>query len=176
MTRHLVIAAIGDDQRGVVQKIASSIEDSGCNIESSRMLVMGDAFAQVMMISGMWNNLAKAETALAALEKKLGLTITVRRTEDRTVDGQFMPYSVEVVALDHPGIVSELAQFFTVRSINIQDMVTGTYHAPHTATPMFSTSMLIEVPGDSHIAALREEFLDFCDANNLDGVIEPYKA
>lgn len=175
MTSHLVISAIGDDQRGVVGQIAATIQESGCNIENSRMLVMGGAFAQVLMISGKWNNLAKAETSLLALEKRMGLNIAVRRTEKRSAEGQFMPYSVEVVALDHPGIVSDLAQFFTVRSINIQDMVTGTYHAPHTATPMFSTSLLIEVPGDLHIAALREEFLDFCDAHNLDGVLEPYK-
>jgi len=175
MTSHLVISAIGDDQRGVVGQIASAIHESGCNIENSRMLVMGGAFAQVLMISGKWNNLAKAETALNALEKRMGLNVAVRRTEKRSVEGRFMPYSVEVVALDHPGIVSELAQFFSIRNINIQDMVTGTYHAPHTATPMFSTSILVEVPGEQHIAALREEFLDFCDAHNLDGVIEPYK-
>lgn len=175
MSSHIVISAIGDDQRGIVEKIANVIHDNGCNIENSRMTVLGGAFAQILMVSGKWNNLAKLESALATVAKQLDLLVSTRRTEPRKAPANYLPYSVEVVALDHPGIVSQLAHFFTVRGINIQDMVTGTYHAAHTATPMFSTSLSIEVPADVHIASLREEFLDLCDASNLDGVIEPMK-
>jgi len=35
--------------------------------------------------------------------------------------------------------------------------------------------MTLDVPADTHIAGLREEFLDFCDRLNLDAVIEPVK-
>ena len=77
--------------------------------------------------------------------------------------------------MDQPGIVHELAAFFSKREINIQDMATTTYNAAHTATPMFSVRMIVEVPAQQHIAALREEFLDICDELNLDGVLEPVK-
>jgi glycine cleavage system transcriptional repressor len=40
---------------------------------------------------------------------------------------------------------------------------------------MFSVHISLEVPADTHIASLREEFLDFCDRLNLDAVIEPIK-
>ena len=175
MSSHLVISAIGDDQRGIVEKIASVINDNGCNIENSRMSVLGGAFAQILLVSGKWNNLAKLESSLNTLAKQLDLMIGTRRTEPRKASASFLPYSVEIVALDHPGILNQLAHFFTTRGINIQDMVTGTYHAAHTATPMGSISLSIELPADVHIASLREEFLDLCDANNLDGVIEPLK-
>ncbi len=80
-----------------------------------------------------------------------------------------------MVALDHPGIVHNLASFFSQRNINIQDLATACYCAAHTGTPMFSVHMTLDVPADTHIAGLREEFLDFCDRLNLDAVIEPVK-
>ena len=118
MSSHLVISAIGDDQRGIVEKVASAIHENGCNIENSRMTVLGGAFAQILMVSGKWNNLAKLESALGALAKQLDLHVSTRRTEPRKAPANYLPYSVEVVALDHPGIVSQLAHFFTVRGIN----------------------------------------------------------
>lgn len=77
--------------------------------------------------------------------------------------------------MDHPGIVNQLAEFFSERDINIEDMVTNSYSAAHTGTPMFSVHMSVGIPSEIHIAALREEFMDYCDALNLDAVIEPIK-
>jgi len=82
---------------------------------------------------------------------------------------------VDVVALDHPGIVYRLAEFFSSRDINIEELSTATYAAAHTGTPMFSVHMTVNVPASMHIASLREEFMDFCDELNLDAVLEPVK-
>jgi len=176
MANYLVISAIGEDRPGTVEKLSSTILEYDCNIEDSRMSVLGGTFALIQLVSGKWNNLAKLETALKNLQTKLDLTIITRRTEERGAQQQVMPYSVDVVSLDHPGIVSQLAGFFAQRGINIQDMSTSTYRAAHTATPMISIRMAIEVPAHVHIAQLREEFLDLCDAQNFDGVLEPVKA
>ena len=77
--------------------------------------------------------------------------------------------------MDHPGIVHDVANFFSTRKINIEDLYTGSYQAPHTGTPMFSLHMTVGVPGDVSIAALRGEFMDFCDALNLDAMLAPVK-
>ena len=101
------------------------------------------------------------------------MTIISRRTEPRTAQTNLLPYSVQVVALDHPGIVHQIANFFASQDINIQDLYTDTYYAPHTGTPMFALSMTVDVPSRVHIATLREQFMVFCD--ELNGVIEPSK-
>jgi glycine cleavage system transcriptional repressor len=77
--------------------------------------------------------------------------------------------------MDQPGIVHSLARFFSQRQINIQEMLTSSYAAAHSGTPMFSVHLTVAVPADIQIAALREEFMDFCDQLNLDAVIEPVK-
>ena len=108
-------------------------------------------------------------------DEQLELTIVTRRTEPRKASADLLPYAVEVVSLDHPGIVHHLARFFSERGINIEDMSTTSYAAAHTGTPMFAVNMHVGIPSDIHIAALREEFMGFCDGMNLDAVLEPLK-
>jgi glycine cleavage system transcriptional repressor len=175
MSNQLVIAAVGEDRPGLVDALSGWILDSGCNIADSRMTVLGGEFAVLLLAEGQWNRLAKLEDQREQVQSKLGMIITLKRTEEKRPEGAFLPYAVDVVALDHPGIVHNLASFFSQRNINIQDLSTASYAAAHTGTQMFSVHMSLDVPADTHIAALREEFLDFCDHLNLDAVIEPVK-
>ncbi|MBP7711856.1 MAG: glycine cleavage system protein R [Gammaproteobacteria bacterium] len=172
---HLVVAALGHDHPGLVKALSQSVLDAGCNISDSRMTVLGNEFALIMLLSGTWNAIAKIEDLLPKLQEKLGLTLTSRRTESRTGVGNVVPYAVEVVAMDHPGIVHDIANFFSERSINVEELYTTVYQAPHTGAPMFSLHMTVAVPGDHSIAALRGEFMDFCDALNLDAMLAPVK-
>ncbi len=176
MRNYLVISALGADRPGIVDRLSQVVFEAGCNIEDSRMTVLGGEFAILLLISGNWNNVAKVENALANVGQELELTLTTKRTERRQSRDNLMPYAVDVVSLDHPGIVHNLANFFSTRNINIEDMVTNSYAAAHTGAPMFGVRMVVEVPSETHIAALRDEFLEFCDQLNVDAVIEPVKS
>lgn len=175
MSNQLVVAAVGEDRPGLVDTLSGWILDSGCSIADSRMTVLGGEFAVLLLAEGQWNSLAKLEDQREQIQSRLGMNITLKRTEQRRSAGAFLPYAVDVVALDHPGIVHNLASFFSQRNINIQELSTASYAAAHTGTQMFSVHMSLDVPADTHIAGLREEFLDFCDRLNLDAVIEPVK-
>lgn len=171
---YLVISSIGTDQPGIVNKLAKTCSTNSCNIVDSRMTVLGGEFAVIMMVSGSWNSIAKLESALPTISEELNLTTTIKHTKQRN-SAPSMAYTVSVVALDNPGIVHELAQFFSSQNINIDDLQTGTYSAPHTGTQMFNLNMNIRVAANTHIASLRDEFMEFCDDLNLDAVIEPLR-
>jgi glycine cleavage system transcriptional repressor len=173
---YLVITAAGEDQVGLVERFSSKITESGCNIEQSRMVVLGGQFAILVLVSGPWNALSKLETQLEPLGVQLGLSIVVKRTRARELSQPVLPYHVEVVALDHPGIVHNLAKFFSRFGINIEELSTDTYPAPHTGTQMFSVQMEVGVPAKTHIPTLRGEFFDYCDDLNLDATFEPSRA
>lgn len=178
MTRqktYLVISALGEDHPGIVNQLSKVVLEHGCNIEDSRMTVLGGEFAAMLLVEGKWNTLAKIENALPELERQLGMTIISKRTGERTTRNNLLPYAVDVVSLDHPGIINNLAGFFADRKINIEDMATSSYAAAHTGTPMFSVHITVGIPADIHIAGLREEFMDYCDGLNLDAVLEPLK-
>jgi glycine cleavage system transcriptional repressor len=173
MKKHLVLSVIGPDRPGIVNELSKAILDNQCNIEDSRMTVLGGEFALIVLISGNWNNVAKLETALPKIENKLALTIVIKPTEPRTPQASMVPYTVDVVTMDHPGIVRDIANFFASRQINIEEMSTWTYPAAHTGTPMFSMSMTVSIPANLPIGQLRQDFTGFCDELNIDATLEP---
>ena len=175
MKSYLVITALGEDKPGIIDKLSQSVADCGCNVIDSRMTVLGGEFAVLQLVSGKWNELTKLENALPAVGEPLGLTVICKRTQPVELSADLMPYTVELISIDHPGIVHELAHFFSSRNINIQELNTTRYAAAHTGTPMFALHITANIPADTHIASLRDEFLDFCETQNMDATIEPMK-
>jgi len=171
----LVITALGEDKPGIVDKLSETVMACNCNIIDSRMSVLGGEFAVMLMVAGKWNELTKLEDALAATSEPLSLTIACKRTETGNPSTDLMPYSVEVISMDQPGIVHELARFFSSREINIHELNTTQYAAAHTGTPMFAVQIIANIPASQHIAGLRDEFLDFCETLNMDATMEPAK-
>ncbi len=176
MTQLIVLSAVGADRPGVVKDISKAILDCGGNIEESRMASLGSEFAVLLLISGNWHTLTKLEKALDDLTEKDGLTITIKKTGERRDQEDCIPYGVDVVCLDQPGIVFNLSEFFAARNIEIADVATRRYAAAHTGAPMFSVQMTINIPGSTPIAQFRDEFLDLCEQLNLDSILEPVKA
>lgn len=174
-TTQLVLSALGEDKPGMIDELSRCVLSSGCNISDSRMTVLGGDFAILLLVDGNWNTIAKLEGQIASLEQRLGLSITARRTERKATRRDLLPYGVDVVSMDQPGIVYNLASFFSKRQISIQEMATSSYAAAHTGTPMFSVHLTIDIPASQQISALRDEFMDFCDQLNLDAVMEPVK-
>jgi glycine cleavage system transcriptional repressor len=173
--QQLVISAIGEDQPGLISKLTSAIMDTGGNILDSRMAILGGEFAMLILVAAPWNALAKLEGSLPALEAQLGLTLISKRTQAGESQPNAMPYHVEVVAIDHPGIVNHIASFFSDQGINIQELNTVRYLAAHTGAPLFSISMTVNIPMDISLAGLRERFFTLCDEQNIDAIIEPIK-
>lgn len=173
---YLVITASGEDKVGLVERLSGRIADSGCNIEESRMAVLGQQFALIMMVSGPWHALSKLETQLPSLGSQLGLTIIHERTRKREHAKPTIPYNAELVTMNTPGIVRSLSTFFARNGINIEELQTSTYPAAHTGAPMFSMVMTVGIPADVHISTLRGDFLDYCDDLNLDATFEPVRS
>jgi glycine cleavage system transcriptional repressor len=176
MKQYIAISAIGTDRVGLVHDLSKVIADCGGNISESRMTALGAEFAVLMLVSGNWHAVARIETELKKLAESANITLQVRRTEPRPVHEDRVPYSVDVVCLDQTGIVSALSGFFAARGIDISELNTRSYPAPHTGAPMFGVYMVVNVPSTIHLGAMREEFMDMCDNLNLDAILEPVKS
>ena len=168
-----VIAAIGEDRPGIVSEISGLVDELKLSIEDSRMTVLGGEFAVLMSVKGGTLHLQRLETKLGKLAARMELAFLFRRTEQRENVRGRVPYTASVTALDHPGIVHQVAAFFSCQNINIHNLDTVTEPAPHTGTPIFSLVMEIEVPPDVRIVELRDSFFYFCDDHDLDGELRP---
>ena len=172
MEKLLAVTAIGPDRAGLVRDLSQSITSAGGSIRESRMIALGSEFAVMMLVSGNWHTVSKLQSQLQALQQQTDLTVTVRETRPRPVETS-APYTVDVVTLDNEGIVFGLSNFFASRGLEISEVVTRRYNAPHTGAVMFSVQMTVNVPGSIHVASLREAFMEYCDEQNLDAVMEP---
>jgi len=175
MKQQLVISAIGADQPGIVSELMAMAEAVGCSISDSRMTVLGHEFALVMLLEGSWDAIAKIETQLPQLANKLKLKTIVKRTQARLAQQDTMPYIVQIVALNNPGIISKISDFFAKQNINISDLYTEAYTASHTGSRMFSLALTVSIPAKIQLSDIRERFMLLCDELNLDGMIEPAK-
>ena len=176
MKQHIAISAIGSDRTGMVHDLTKIVADCSGSISESRMTALGNEFAMLLLVGGNWHSLAKLETELQKLAADTGLSVHIKRTEPRGPRTEMVPYSVDVVCLDQTGLVAELSGFFSSRSIDIAEVATRNYPAPHTGAQMFSVQMIANVPKRVQISQLREEFMEFCDSMNLDAILEPVKA
>jgi glycine cleavage system transcriptional repressor len=172
MDRLLAVTAIGPDRAGIVRDLSETISTSGGNIQESRMMALGSEFAILMLVSGNWHTISKIREHLDQLQQRTDLTITTRDSEFRT-DKSAAPYLIDVVTLDREGIVLGLSNFFAARSLEIAEMNTRRYNAPHTGAAMFGVQMTVNVQSDVQVANLRDEFLEYCDEENLDAIVEP---
>ena len=92
---------------------------------------------------------------LTRLEREEGLKLVWYRTAAKQAQSNLLPYIVEVIAADKPGILFQLADFFDRQGITIENLQSTRYRAMQTGAEMFSAQVTIGVPANMHIAAAR---------------------
>lgn len=172
MDKRIAVTAIGPDRAGLIRDVSGIITESAGNIHESRMIALGSEFAMLMLVGGNWASVGKIREKLEKLTQNGELTITVRDSTPRPQEN-CAPYLIDAISLDHEGIVLMLSDFFASRDLEISEMNTRRYNAPHTGAPMFSVQMTVNIPANLQFAQVRDEFLDYCDQENLDAVMEP---
>ena len=175
MDNYLLITALGKPDAAILEQFTKAIKESGGKIIESRMCALGSEFSILMLLTGAWDAIAKIEDMLPRLEHKLSLSIRAKRTEPAKQSENMMPYAIDVVSMDNAGIVHDLVDFFAVNKITIQDLHANTYKAANTGAPMMSLHMTVNIPAGKSIASIRTDFMEFCDQQNLDAIMEPVK-
>ena len=168
-----IITAIGSDRVGIVDDLTTSILEKNCNIEESRMSVLGGEFAVMLLLSGAQGDIEALTKESRQLAKKLDLHISVKPTVEPKTRPQMRPYMIESVSLDTPGIVHAITALLRRNQINIENMETDTTAAPWTGAPMFVMRGRISIPQEVSLAALREEIENLETDQNLDIKLTP---
>ena len=172
---HLLINAYTTHPESPLLSVTRRIADSGCNLVDARLATVGRDVSMTALATGSWDSVAKLEAMLGRLDREEGLKLNWYRTAAKQSQSSLLPYIVEVVAADKPGILFQLADFFDRQGITIENLQSTRYRAMQTGAEMFSAQVTIGVPSNMHIAALRDDFLEFCDHLNLDAIMDPMK-
>ena len=172
---YLAISLLGTMSDGEVQTILSSINNSGSNIESYRLVNMAGLVGMLILIRGNWGAIAKCEEALSRLTKQNDLSLHMQRTEHRIVCGRTLPYAIDLVAPDQPGILHHIVSFINQYEMRIRDIQSACCPISESDSRVFSARINVQVPETLSIAAFRNDFNDLCDQLNLDAIIELVK-
>lgn len=172
---NLLISAYSAHPESPLLAVSRRISDSGCNLIEARLATIGADVSVLALAQGPWDAVAKLEAMLTRLEREDGLRLTWYRTGTKALQSDLLPYVIEVVAADKPGILFQLADFFDRQGISVENLQSMRYRAMQTGAEMFSAQITVGIPASMHIAALRDDFLEFCDHLNLDAIMDPMK-
>lgn len=170
MSDYAVLTAVGGDQPGLVDGISRFLLDCGCNLEDSRMAILGGEFAMIILVSGPEAGIRRVLDEAPAAGEPLGLTVTGRpaRRPGEQAGPPAAPYVVRAYAMDHPGIVQRVTHLLAERGVNIRSLDTELTHAPHTGQPLFSLEARVDVPSGVSARSLRRDLEALGDEENVD--------
>ena len=168
-----ILTAIGSDRVGIVDDLTTSILEKRCNIEESRMAVLGGEFAVMLLLSGAREDIEALITEAEKIAGELDLHISMKPTVAPKTKPQMRPYLIESVSLDTPGIVHAVTALLHRHGINIESLEADTTSAPWTGAPMFVMRARISIPPEVSLATLREEIETLETEQNLDIRLTP---
>jgi glycine cleavage system transcriptional repressor len=156
MKQFVVVTAVGSDRVGLVDDLSSAILGHGGNIEESHMARLGGEFAGIVLVSGNAEAMKALASALSREGAEIGLHVEIRATTAPAGDARSLPYLLETVSLDTPGILHAVTSLLRTHGVNIEDLETETGSAPFTGAPLFTMRARLSVPSDVHPSRLRE--------------------
>ena len=160
MRQLFALSAIGRDRPGIVADLAELIYECDCNLEDSRMTLLGSEFAVLLLLSGQG---ADVERRLSAgckrLEWEKRLTVFFRPLEGEIIAPEDVPGRVlecVVTGVDKAGIVARIARTLADHRVNVEDLHTELRPEPESGTPIYTMRILMRIPPGVEERVVRE--------------------
>lgn len=117
------------------------------------MCQLGGQFAGVLSVGVAAERREELVAAIASLEEK-GLSVVIKESGAFSADDCHEIAIIEIVGNDRPGIVSQIANAFARRGVNVQELDTECRSAPMSGDVLFEARARVCIPAD-------------CDSNDL---------
>jgi len=169
MKIYRILLSIGKDRPGIVNDVSTVLFECGANIEDSRMAAMGGCFAIMTLFSCTTGQLEDVRSGLASLGEA-GLQCSIHEAQDPAAQPHeaSVPLKMEILSMDHPGIVKEVVRVLHEHRVNIESLDTRLQRAPLSGAPLFDLNLEASVPADASIPGIKEELLGMAAELNLD--------
>lgn len=144
----LVLTVIGDDQAGLVEALSGVVVDHEGNWEKSHLAQIGGKFAGIVMVSIPDGQKDALIRDLQPLEDQGLLEIVVETADASEPAGPSNLLSLELVGVDHPGIIHDISQALAERDVSIEELETETKAAPMAGGVFFEARAVLRAPTD----------------------------
>ena len=141
----LLLSATEPDRSGLVAELTGFIAECGCNVEDSRIVVLGGYAGIMVLLSGEPSELQAVMDGLDGFRERTGIRAVPRRVRGRpTEEAVETPrILVQASAIDHEGIIHALAETVRRHGGNILELESATESAPMTGEPLFRLRMSV---------------------------------
>jgi len=175
MKTYRILSATGKDRPGIVRQVSQLVFDTGCNMEDSRMAVLGGQFSVMLLFSGEVEKVEKLESKIGHFEEESGLRATLAEAVNPQ-DHQrkpCLPVRLEVVAMDAPGIMVQIAKVLEQYEVNVESLDAHLSPAPTSGTTVSSVKMKVTVPQDVSLMEVKDALTALAGEINLDVMFQP---
>ena len=144
----LLLSATEPDRSGLVAELTGFIADCGCNVEDSRIVVLGGYAGIMVLLSGEPAELQAVLAGLDGFRERTAIRAVPRRVRARrTQEAAEAPrILVQASAIDHEGIIHALADTVRRHGGNILELESATESAPMTGEPLLRLRMSVWAP------------------------------
>jgi glycine cleavage system transcriptional repressor len=141
----LLLSATEPDRSGLVAELTGFIAECGCNVEDSRIVVLGGYAGIMILLSGEPLELQAVLNGLEHLRERSGIRAVPRRVRARRAEVRHDEAGmvVQASAIDHEGIIHALAETVRRYGGNILELESATESAPMTGEPLFRLRMSV---------------------------------
>ncbi|WP_034916322.1 MULTISPECIES: glycine cleavage system transcriptional repressor [Erwinia] len=167
---HLVITALGVDRPGIVNTITRHVSSCGCNIEDSRLAMLGDEFTFIMLLSGSWNAITLIESTLPLKGAELELLIVMKRTAFRERPPMPATVWVQVEVTDSPHIIERFTDLFDSHQMNVAELVSRTQPAENQPALLY-IQITAHSPARQDASFIEQAFNELCTELHAQGTI-----
>lgn len=178
MKQWFALSAIGRDRPGIVADLSELIYECDCNLEDSSMTILGSEFAVLLLLTGEAEGIAeRLSSACKRLEWERRLTVFFRPLEAEPIpyraSHRANRYALQAAGVDKAGIVARLARCLADHQVNVAQMQTQSRPEPESGTPIYTVRMVMDVPGEVDVQALRDRLDSIASELLIDLTLEP---
>ncbi len=150
MRQWFILSAVGRDRPGIVADLAQLVFDSDGNLEDSRMTILGNEFAAILLCSGTGESFGtQLAQGARRLEWEHRLTVFLRPLEGEPRPPVPAPgmklYRVQAQGEDRAGIVARTCRTLANHGANIADLRSEALPSP-TGSHIYRMTLVAEVP------------------------------
>jgi glycine cleavage system regulatory protein len=143
----LLLSATEPDRLGLVAEVTRFIAERACNVEDSRLIVLGGYAGLMVLVSGEAAALRSVLDGLDRFREESGIRMAPRRVATRRPEASSAPeVVVHARAIDHAGIIHALAETVRRHGGSILELESATESAPMTGEPLFRLRMNVRLP------------------------------
>ena len=157
---HLVITVVGKDRPGIVENLSALVADHDGNWLSSSMSNLAGQFAGIIEVSVSDEKYEDLADALANLPDLIVHTVVGEADADL---GDLPMAELEVVGLDHPGIVSRVTEILTNKGVNLVQFASWCETAPNSGDELFRAVAEFELPATVDLESLKSSLEELAE-------------